>query len=376
MTEHQHQSLLSIQVLRACAALGVTIPHLVGYEFVRKQGLIDALPGFTLGYAGVDVFFVISGFVMVYSSEPLFERANAAREFVLRRLARIVPLYWITTSLILAYLLVHYGDLSTAKFSWRAVVGSYLFIPVAQTDGYMAPVHGVGWTLNYEMFFYVCFSLALLFSRRTGVLLVAAALTLFAAVNLVAPLPNPFGYWADPIILEFVFGMLIALGFRNGIRMPRPIAAGALLLALGAIAASTRWADVHRVIAWGVPSAVIVAALVLSRATAKPGPVQRGLNLLGNASYSLYLVHPWAITLPRRFFPQLLNPAQWPWLAAALVLAFTLGLSLLVHLLVERPITRKLQRQVTSWFRDESRMPPAGDQHSLPERQANMPVRP
>ncbi len=68
----------------------------------------------------------------------------------------------------------------------------------------MAPVHGVGWTLNYEMFFYSCFAFALLFSRKAGVIAVAIILSVFVTINHIRPLPNPVGYWADPIILEFV----------------------------------------------------------------------------------------------------------------------------------------------------------------------------
>ena len=98
----EQRSLLSIQILRAFAALAVTIEHIAGYEFARKYGLPDALPHFTFGAAGVDLFFVISGFVMVYSSDGYFGRPKAPQEFFVRRLARVLPLYWVTTSIILA----------------------------------------------------------------------------------------------------------------------------------------------------------------------------------------------------------------------------------------------------------------------------------
>ena len=87
---HKSLSLLSIQILRAIAALAVTYEHIAGYEFARQYGLPDALPPFKFGRAGVDLFFVISGFVMVYASERYFGRTKAPQEFFLRRLARIV----------------------------------------------------------------------------------------------------------------------------------------------------------------------------------------------------------------------------------------------------------------------------------------------
>lgn len=78
---HKSPSLLSIQILRAIAALAVTYEHIAGYEFARQYGLPDALPPFKFGRAGVDLFFVISGFVMVYASERHFGRTKAPQEF-------------------------------------------------------------------------------------------------------------------------------------------------------------------------------------------------------------------------------------------------------------------------------------------------------
>ena len=81
--------LASIQFLRGLAALSVTLAHALPYCGLE----------FRLGTAGVDLFFVISGFVMVYASEKYFAQRHGAREFMMRRLARIVPIYWATTSI-------------------------------------------------------------------------------------------------------------------------------------------------------------------------------------------------------------------------------------------------------------------------------------
>ncbi len=346
----ERQSLLSIQVLRAFAALAVTIDHIAGYEFARQYGLPDALPHFKFGRAGVDLFFVISGLVMVYASDSYFGRAKAPQEFFLRRLVRIVPLYWLTTTIVLVYLLLQYRDLARVKFSLESVAASYLFIPWPQLDGYMAPVHGVGWTLNYEMFFYALFGLAVLFTRRTGVLFLAALLFAFVALNYCISLPLPLGYWADPIILEFVFGMLIALALRSGFRIPRAWAGTIVLAGVLALVASDHWPEVPRIIGLGVPSAFIVGALALADYTAKAAPAWRALSFLGDASYSLYLVHPLAITLPRRLFPYVIDPATFPWLYAGLLVTIAVSAAVAVHLIFERPITRFLQRRIVSMF--------------------------
>jgi len=346
----ERETLVSIQVLRAVAALAVTIAHITGYEFVRQYKLPGVLPSFNFGRAGVDLFFVISGFVMVYSSGPFFGRPRGSQEFFLRRLARIVPLYWVTTSIILAYLLLQYRSLAAANFSPTAVVASYLFIPYPQTDGFIAPVHGVGWTLNYEMFFYACFCAAVLFTRRTGAFVLSAAMALLAVVNQVVALPDPIGYWADPIILEFVLGMLIALIYHAGCRIPRLWSASIVTLAAIALVASDYWQHLPRLAVLGVPSAAIVGALVMADRRAGDAPIWRMFRLLGDASYALYLVHPIAITLPRRIFPGLVDPAHWPWLYAAMLLVVAVSAAVMVHILFERPITRFLQRRIRSMF--------------------------
>ena len=339
-TEQGGGRLISIQVLRGIAALGVTCTHIFDYVVSRYQ-LPDVLPRFLIGNLGVDVFFVLSGFVMVYTSEAYFGRPRSPQGFFLRRVARIVPLYWATTSIILAYMILH------SRFDHRAFhahLGArlYLFIPAPANRRFHGAGSRSGMTLTYEMFFYACFSVAVVLARfGVGVL----ALVLFSSrlINAV-PLP-PFGYWADLIILEFVFGMMIGLALRGGVSIPKAGAVALVIVAVAAIGALTCWSDLTRVIEWGFPAALIVGACTLSTGSVScSGPLCRAFSFLGNASYSLYLVHSIAIPLPRQLFPRLIDPATHPWLYAALLLCTAVAAASFVHVLFERPVTRILQR--------------------------------
>ena len=162
--ERGGRSLQGLQVLRAVAALGVVFHHLPIF-LEGKLGLTGVVPPLLLGAAGVDLFFVISGFIMVYSSEPLFGRPHAPRVFLLRRLSRIVPLYWAATSFLLGYLLLVGVAFVRVNLPWDVILTSYAFIPFPRRDGLMMPVLNVGWTLNYEMFFYLVFAAAILLPR-------------------------------------------------------------------------------------------------------------------------------------------------------------------------------------------------------------------
>jgi len=348
-------TLLSVQILRAVAALSV-VAHHVQLDFVTRMGLPAALPDLNLGAAGVDVFFVISGFVMVHASEPLFGRAEGPRLFWLRRLIRIVPLYWAVTSVYLALALL-LPDMATSRYSPALIAASYLFVPFPREDGIWQPVAGLGWTLNYEMFFYLVFGLSLAFRRTAAVAGIAAVLVLAVALGLIAgPLPGALGFWTDPIILEFVFGMMLALAMRAGLRLQPATAVflmGAGLLALALALPMRMVMGLPRGLAWGLPVALFVAGAVLGDFRRSEGALARVLGAIGDASYSLYLLHPFVIRCFRELWGHgLIDAAAWPWAYAALVVAGAIAAALVSYRFFERPVTRVLQCQMARPKRD------------------------
>ena len=160
-----------VQILRAVAAVMVVLLHaqsllaLQGEARGLSMSPVTALPL----AAGVDLFFVISGFIIVYASEPLFGAAGGGATFLKRRLLRIVPLYWFALSLRLAVLLAGAAVGQAAAPRLADVAASYLFIPF-DTRGfgpdYPFPILDLGWTLNYEMMFYLVFAGAMLVSAK------------------------------------------------------------------------------------------------------------------------------------------------------------------------------------------------------------------
>ena len=145
-------TVVPIQILRAVAAIAVVVSH-AAQNLDRFAIAPNTSHFFVSGAAGVDLFFVISGFVMVYASEPLFGSASGAVTFLYHRIVRIVPLYWLATTfyVIVAVLLPGLGT----AYPIRTVAASFLFIPTLLPDGGIHPVVLQGWTLNYEMLFYV-----------------------------------------------------------------------------------------------------------------------------------------------------------------------------------------------------------------------------
>ncbi len=250
--------MLSVQVLRAVAAMSVVAVH---FEYVRNAltgRISQPLQLYSLS-AGVDLFFVISGFIMVYSSEQLFCTSRGWLTFLTRRLSRIVPLYWLATCAALAIM--------SPPQTWDTITKSFLFIPY-RTDTTYFPAHAGGWTLNFEMFFYCVFSIALFLPRNIAVPAVGLALTSLVVLGQIAPISwAPISFWSDPIILEFVAGMTIALLHQQySVRLSTAVRLSLIVLGVALLWVSAPPAlSSNRWFVWGLPTAFIFAGTVLGR---------------------------------------------------------------------------------------------------------------
>src|SRR6266496_5726672 len=208
-------NLVSLQALRAGAAISVSLVHLNLISVMLQGGSNERATLYPLA-SGVDLFFVISGFIMVYSSGQLFGKSDSLYIFFMRRIARVVPIYWLTMSIDLF--------LERKPLSLTNLFGSYFFVPFMESDGSIVPLYGVGWTLNFEMFFYCVFSIMIMFRRSIAILGVSTVLfSMMVLENLLQTPPIPVIFWSDPIVFEFIFGMLLAVIYRRGIRLPLPI---------------------------------------------------------------------------------------------------------------------------------------------------------
>ncbi len=303
--------------------------------------------------AGVDVFFVISGFIMVYASRPLFAQPGARSVFLARRFARIAPLYWAVTTIYLLIAWVLPSVLNQPVPSAWKVAASYLFIPATRPDGLVQPLYSLGWTLNYEMFFYVLFAGVLGLRFRAALLCLLAMLLGLVVAGSIAPLPQPLGFWTDPIILEFAFGVGLGFLHHRGAILTRPIrlalvAAALAMLALGPLGSGGEL-TLARPLQWGLPAAALVAAAALTGdRAANSGLLTRLCAALGDMSYAIYLIHPFVIRgiaemAVRTGIAGLIGP--WGFVVAAL--AGTLVAASVVHFFLERPVTAWVRRRLT-----------------------------
>jgi exopolysaccharide production protein ExoZ len=319
--------LLSVQMLRAVAASSVVICHFSYISNILSGRPNDPIYLYSLA-SGVDLFFVISGFIMVHSSGPLFGVTGSWMQFAYRRIARIVPLYWVMTAFVFAY--------STPDL--HSVIKSLFFIPYVNNAGVMFPVLAAGWTLNYEMFFYALFAATLFLRREVAVAAACGSLvSLVIAGRHFAFVSPVLIYWMDPILLEFCFGMSIAV-LHEHYKVRFPAAIRIMLIGLGLTAiwfygASGTVPSGWRFLFWGVPAAAIFAGVVLGNEL-NFGALRSPAKLIGDASYTLYLVHPVVAASIILFSDRLVRFGTKPVLALGVLISFALALG--IFLVFER----------------------------------------
>jgi len=283
-----------IQALRAIAAMLVLIWH---FKSTVKGELETSVLNlfFTNGFAGVDVFFVISGFIMVYATGGKGGGARQALLFLAKRFARIWPLYAFGTALYVVFLLA-LGWMTKEEYIKTAL--SLVFYPVTP-----APTLDVGWTLNIEIYFYLVFAACLFFDRFrwlvAGVWIVATLLVQSTGTAF-AFLPGSLGFMVPlllqaihPCIPEFFAGMLIAAFFMSDIR----VAKGLGLPLAGVLIAFAAWQYLGSfynkpgIYGMGASAIALVLGFAIAEKTGsgwRPGPL---LMWLGNISFSIYILH-------------------------------------------------------------------------------------
>ncbi|GGC68210.1 acyltransferase [Chelatococcus reniformis] len=337
--------IVNVQVLRFVAAVLVV--------WVHAQDMIasNVVPNWAsqLGYSGVDLFFVISGLIMVRTAQT---KHVGPVEFLRRRVRRIVPLYYVFTLVTFAIALMAPSLLKSTVPDLGQLAASLAFIPFEKSPDRIYPVYFLGWTLNFEMFFYCAFAASLLLPKRARVPVLVALLAALALAGTAISRVTDFGVvafiYTRPIVLDFAAGMLIAAAMPRARPSSRPtvwwisLAAGIVWLAIGTsifpIGTGPAVPITDTFLSFGLASTLIVAGAVgleRSGAVIASEAARRG----GDASYSIYLTHFYvigiAITICNRL--ALGDGVRLALLPIAIAAAVLAGVA--VYKFVERPLT-------------------------------------
>jgi exopolysaccharide production protein ExoZ len=283
----------NLQALRGIAAALVVVHHL---RDILAQSW-PAVKDVQLGAAGVDIFFVLSGVVIALSEA---RREPDLRGFAVRRIVRVVPNYWAILAVIGLMLLAGLSPvgIQATDGTFENLTKSAAFIPFERAHGAIMPLLGVGWTLNYEMFFYLVFAaLIWLPAGMRTVVLLAVMLALVTLGRVIQPEGVLARFYTNPILLEFAAGVMLATWwmYHRKTRLDRWMGIGLCVvgcigLLLAARPEGFEQLMPERALIFGIPAVLIVAGTML----AESGGARltgRFWALMGAASYAVYLSH-------------------------------------------------------------------------------------
>jgi peptidoglycan/LPS O-acetylase OafA/YrhL len=337
MTELVPRKLEGIQALRGIAALAVII-----YHAARHLGQAVAAPAILTvtkpGHAGVDLFFVLSGFIILHVHRHDIGKPHTLGRYAWQRFSRLMPIYWIALAVTIILLLHGHSDQVTPE---RVALSASL-LPSTQS-----PLLGVAWTLQHEMLFYCSFAL-LIINRALGLTCLALWLIWGLAHGIGFPIGPESSRFTSVFNLQFLFGMLAALAVGTG-----RIRAGDKIVLLATCALvfiwmleAAGWIDGYGNLArfaYGIPSAFLIAGLVTwERETQRLLP--RPLVALGEASYSLYLFHLLGIGIAWQVWLRSgINTAAYTLPCLLFLIAGAVASGLTIHYLVEAPLLKRLR---------------------------------
>lgn len=344
---------LSLQACRAVAALLVVLFHLGGTFAQDKYFGFKAIDSvFAWGDAGVDFFFVLSGFLITIVHRRDFGHPAALTRYAIKRTLRIYPTYWLVCAAVCAAALVVPALRQALPVQASTFVKALLLIPQDPdlVGGLGSPILFVAWSLQYEMLFYLVAGLAIA-NRAAGWAVAAALLGLNLGCQFGSACTFPVSFIGNNMIYLFAMGVLAAFVVRSDLRLPWP-AGWAGLAALGFVGLGAfesvfgrATLGIDRRLAFGALAAVMVVALARAEDTGRLRMRQRWIALLGASSYALYLVHIPVISLlvkvlaSRHLASHALLLVAYAGVALACV-----GAAVVFHLLVERPMLEWMQR--------------------------------
>ncbi len=326
----------NLQALRIYAAIPVILYH-------TKFSLPGVRP---IGVFGVHMFFLLSGYIMASICD------TDSTAFVRRRLIRIIPLYWVLTLMLYSVAWKFPNLMNATRALPSELLKSLFFVPFQKSNGLYQPILFVGWTVNYEMFFYMMLSIAVLINKRRAALLGASImLTVMAVCSLFAGSSAIARFYSDTVLLECILGLISYYCVRYASTRLTPAMKPALLaLAIGSLFVLPSieefgvMAHLPDTLRFGPASFILICSVCLLAflgADIKAGV----LVLLGDASYVMYLTHPYIeMFLDRvvgKFFP--IFHVDKP-IGCLIAMAFVLPLSVLLYLKIDKPSIRYLNR--------------------------------
>ena len=328
----------SIQILRGIAAFGVFFSHY-------------ALFGIHAGSFGVDIFFVISGFVIAFVVN------RDTKDFLIKRIIRVSPLYIIATLITASFAFLKPEWFKSVVLNSEALIKSLLYIPYRFKDS--GPILSLGWTLNFEMFFYLVMTLCILIINNKKRLIICCSLlliTFLLILNIVSINYYPLQFYKEGLLPEFIFGLFLyyfweslnTIDSKDKIRLVYFFIGISSLLFLIYNSVTKDFTFLPRNLVTGIPLLLLVGGcMAIEPYLSNQNKFVKIMSFVGDSSYAMYLFHPFILYgLTRLIFPLLFTGAE---SIVTEVIKFILAssilvlVSLVIHNFLDKPLNKRLR---------------------------------
>ncbi|MEO5999791.1 MAG: acyltransferase [Chitinophagaceae bacterium] len=344
-------------MLRGIASILVVLFHMT-FNFSETFNHSFLFNVFNFGSSGVDIFFVLSGFIIAYANRDFVAQPTKTTTFLKRRFIRIYPIYWIIISVFLliqlALPLYYKSHFELSAFNF---LSTYLLLPDH------AMINGVSWSLTNELFFYLLFTLAILIPVKKYSLYLLLAYFVLLLVVLLAGLDlaegNAYtGLLFFPMNIEFLLGVFIVLIVdKINKRWIWPLLvtgtclflAGAYIFDHGIHNTNTHLSYIlNRVVLFGFPSFLVILALVKMELN-DTIRVKKIFLYLGDASYSIYLIHlPLVVAFYKVVAKLGIQNKILLLLLNGLLFSAVCFIGIIIYLKIEKPLIKKLNQRLLS----------------------------
>ena len=339
--------IVSIQYLRAIAAFFVLLSHVSEKNMGMFGGEMLHF-WYEAGEFGVDIFFIVSGFIMSYTTQNLHQTPYAFATFIKKRIVRIIPLYWLLTFVALAVFMVVPDKVNSSDNLVTVPLQSFFLFPVQQGEAYLL---NVGWTLRNEFIFYFIFSLGLIFSKNIGTFIVMMILSLLMLIPSLYDISHLHAYYhnfLNHLFFEFALGMLLFILTQKIKNVPNLLSLS--FIVIGFVLFYLLQSNIIEFTnIRGVDSGFIALMICFGFVFLEPilaiKPVELFM-MLGAASYSTYLLHPFILSAARMAYNKIDGFSSLSEITITAILLFlSLFFGYLCYVFVEKnliKVTKKL----------------------------------
>ena len=347
-----HIRLKLIQVIRGIAATIVILVHVSSSTLVyfKTEWLYDI---FKVGWNGVDIFFVLSGFIITFIHFDDLVKKQNIKQFFIKRFNRIYPIFWVVNTVAVGLLVLTKKYTMHNLFSWFTLK-SYLLL---STDVPLLPLR-VAWSLCYEVLFYLVFGVCIILGFRISKIVWAAWLVLIAAYYLFVQRISP-PVVLNPFILEFLMGCVVGYIFRlitvDNSKFVSLQNNAIALIVLGIILFTAMWAvsyltdygqknDIESRVFYGLSASFIILGAAITDYK-KPVKIPALLLLIGDASYVIYLTHFLILAFVFKIASSVLkqhNSSGIVFLVGVFAIIVALVCGIICHIFIEKPLLKKV----------------------------------